>query len=319
MSASAPAMSVILVTPDRYETIRRTIHSLRRQDARGRLEIVIVAPDTEAMDIDENELRDFAAVRRVSTGQVMSVGKANAAGVRAASAPVVALGEDHSFPEPGWAEALLEAHRNPWAAVGPAIRNANPKTLVSWADLFVAYAPWLDPAPGGEREHLPGHNSSYKREVLLSYGPELEKMMASESVLHWDLRRKGYKLYLEPAAKTAHTNFSRLSSWLRSKFHSGRVFASSRARQWPLWKRLAFAGGSPLIPLVRLKQILGHAVRSRQSPALIAKVTPVMTLGLLVSALGEMTGYLLGPGDSVERLAAYEYHRFRHLSRVDTV
>ena len=52
--------------------------------------------------------------------------EARAAGVRAASAPIVFIGETHSYPQPGWAEALLTAFEGPWAAVVPAIGNANP-------------------------------------------------------------------------------------------------------------------------------------------------------------------------------------------------
>ena len=74
---------------------------------------------------------------------------------------MVVLSEDHSFPEAGWAEALIEAHRGPWSVVGPVVRNANPDSLISWADFLLGYGTWLDPAPGGEISQLPGHNSSY--------------------------------------------------------------------------------------------------------------------------------------------------------------
>src|SRR5437588_133855 len=106
-----PSMSVVIPTPDRFETIRRTVACLR-------------------------------------------------------------------------AQALLAAHRGPWAAVGPVVRNANPSTSVSWADFLIGYGPWCDPAPAGDLDHLPGHNSSYKRAILLDYGSELEGLLEAESVLH---------------------------------------------------------------------------------------------------------------------------------------
>lgn len=310
-------MSAIIATPDTFGTIRKTIGCLRAQSARDRMEVVIVAPDSRRAGIPDAEMSVFSAWQLVETGRIMSVSEANAAGIRAARAPVVALCEDHAFPDTGWAEALLEAHRGAWAAVGPVIRNANPDTLVSWADLLVAYAPWLDPAPAGPREHLPGHNSSYKREILLEYGAELVTMMASESVLHWDLRRRGHKLYLEPGAKTAHTNFSLLTSWLRSKFYSGRVFAASRSRAWPLSQRLAYAAASPLIPLVRVLKIIRDARNARQPAALLLRVLPVMSAGLAVSAAGELAGYGFGPGNAVRQLSDFEFHRTRHLTVKD--
>jgi len=55
----SPEMSVIIITPDRYETIRETMNHLRAQTARHRLEIVIVAPSTETLDLDTSELEGF--------------------------------------------------------------------------------------------------------------------------------------------------------------------------------------------------------------------------------------------------------------------
>ena len=312
-----PLLSVVLATPGSFNTIQKTVHSLQSQTIKGNIELIIVTPCRECIEIGKNDVLGLLSYKIVELPGMRSVGAANAAGVRAASAPVVALCEDHSFPEPDWAEALVTAHMSDFVAVGPVIKNANPKTLVSWADLLTAYAPWLDSTPSAEKDHLPGHNSSYKKDVLLSYDFELEKMMASESILHWDLRRKGHRLYLEANAKTAHTNFSRLSSWLKSRFHSGRVFGSARVYEWPNWKRLAFTIASPLIPVVRLFKIFLYLPKRIRSIGIFLKVIPVLSVGLSLSALGEMTGYAFGPGNSIEILSKYEYHRDLHQSRAD--
>jgi len=97
---------------------------------------------------------------------------------------VVAFTEDHSFPTPVWAEALIARHREPWAAVGPAFLNGNPQTLRSWTNLLIEYGPWLDPLEAGVRDHIPPHNSSYKRDLLLAYGDELQGLVEAS---RWDL------------------------------------------------------------------------------------------------------------------------------------
>jgi hypothetical protein len=43
-NGSLPEMSVVVLTPDCYETVRKTIRHLRAQNVRGCLEIVLVAP-----------------------------------------------------------------------------------------------------------------------------------------------------------------------------------------------------------------------------------------------------------------------------------
>lgn len=126
---SSPEMSEVIVTPDRYETIRRTVRHLRAQTVRARLEIVIVAPLAEKRDLDESELKDFFHFCVVAVGDLKSTADARAAGIRQASASIVAFLEDHSYPAADWAEALIKAHQHNWAAVGPVsdaapIRNA---------------------------------------------------------------------------------------------------------------------------------------------------------------------------------------------------
>jgi GT2 family glycosyltransferase len=310
-------MSVVLVTPDGYESIRKTIRHLRAQTARDRLEVVIVAPSADQLDLDELELTEFCRFQVVEIGEVRSIAGANAIGICKAGAPVVALAEDHSYPDPGWAEALIEAHRQPWAVVGPEVRNANPQSITSWADFLIGYGPWSEPAAAGEIAHLPGHNSSYKRVILLDYGPELETMLKAESVLHWDLRAKGYRLYLEPKAKIAHLNFGLLPSWIRAQFHSGRLFAAVRARRWSPLRRLLYTGGALLIPLVRLRRILRQLLWSSQQCHLLPRVLPVLILGLVVNSVGEIIGYALGEGGASQELSYFEFHRSRHVSERD--
>jgi hypothetical protein len=90
-----PEMSVVLVTPDGYETIPTTMKHLRAQTVRDQLEIVIVAPSVDALHLDHTELQEFLQFRVAKVGEVRSIAEGNAAGVRQASAPVVALAEDH--------------------------------------------------------------------------------------------------------------------------------------------------------------------------------------------------------------------------------
>ena len=66
--------------------------------------------------------------------------------------------------------------------------------------------PWLPPASRAEHAMLPGHNSSFKRDLLLAYGPGLEDLLRAEIVLHTRLHRDGHRLLLEPAAKFEHVS-----------------------------------------------------------------------------------------------------------------
>jgi len=298
-----PQLSVIVITVDDGRTVATTLRHLRAQTAWDQLEIVVVAPQPVAV-------AGFRWVRSVVAEVGRSTAAARAAGVRAATTPVVAFVEDHSFPEPGWAAALLMAHKQPCAGVGPVMGNANPATLTSWANLIIEYGPWLAPQAGGPVVLIPGHNSSYKRAVLLAYGDRLEAMLDAEGVMHWDLQARGETLWLEPTAKTNHCNFSRIGPSVTLRFYGGRLFASARCREWSWWRRAMYGVAAPLIPLVRFGRIVGAG-------RIPWRAVPVTLAGLVVDGFGEFIGYLTGGGNAIGVLSDLEFHRERFLTAAD--
>jgi glycosyltransferase involved in cell wall biosynthesis len=314
---SEPLLSVVVVT-DAYDTIRKTVRHLRAQTIADRIELVVVAAEPEeALGLDAAELSELHSHRAVQVEDIQSLSWARAPGIRVARAPIVALAESHCFPEPEWAERLLAAHEQGWAAVGPAIYNANPATAVSWINLLIDYGPWLGPTEGGEIDDLPGHNSAYRRELLLEYGPRLETMLEAETIMHDDLLARGHRLYQEPGARTAHLNVTRTSSWIGERFQTGRRFASARSHSWPAWRRALYAAGSPLIPLVRFRRLLREVRRAGIGRNFRGSGYPLLALALAVSASGELVGYALGSGDSMYALSRIELHKERHVSAVE--
>ena len=162
--------------------------------------------------------------------------------------------------------------------------------------------------------NLPWHNTSYKRDLLVAYGPELASLIIVEGNLLDDLRSKGHTLCFEPAAQTSHVNISLLSSWMRHAFWGGRLFGSMRAKHknWPVWRRFLYVMGSPLIPVLRFYQTMKkiREVGQRVQPGgMIASILS----GLIPHALGESIGYALGPGKAAERYSYYEMKRFLHV------
>lgn len=308
-------ISVIVITPDDYGTIQSLIESLAAQTICEHIELVIVAPATSVSGFDTTIFNRFGAVRLEGVESIDSFAQATAVGIGAATAPIVALTEDHSFLDPKWAEILVAAHRGPWIGVGPAISNANPGSLVSWANIAIEYGEWLDPAVTGPVSHIPGHNSSYKRAALLEYGEDLGKWLQSESVLHWDLASKGHRLWLETSATTGHRNFSDFLSTIRLRFCCGRIFASSRARGWAASKRALYLCGSPLIPFVRLGRVIGQLRRPGRPRYLLPSILPLLLLFLVIDGMGETVGYAFGTGSAEEGMTRMEFHRERFVNR----
>jgi hypothetical protein len=307
--AQEPVITVVLPAWDTFDSLRTTIAHLGRQTIASGIELLICAPDPGSFHVDAGAVAPLHSVRVLEGGDMSATGPARARAIREARAEVIAFTEDHSYPDPSWAEALLRAHDEPHAAVAPAMRNANPETRVSWADLFLGYGRWLAPGRRAVMDLLPGHNISYKRSVLLEYDADLDRLMEAETVLLWDLRRRGHTLLFEPAATTAHINFTRFRVWLDAQWHLGRVFAATRAANWSLVKRIAFAAASPAIPLIRMSHVIRFGHRNRVPVGTIAGVIPLLFVGLAVDFVAQATGTLFGNGESVARIAAYEFHR----------
>jgi glycosyltransferase involved in cell wall biosynthesis len=316
---SAAQMSVVVVTPDRYENIRKTMKHLQAQTVSDQLEIVIVVPSAATLDFDAEERAAFDRLRIVEIGEIKSTGRAIAAGVRQANAPVVTYAEEHSYPAPGWAEALIKAHRESWAVVGVAIANANPGNIISWASLFTDFGPWVEPVEAGETNHLAWHHSSYKRAVLLEYGSELDVLLEAEGILHKDLLARGHRLYLESAAKTNHVNISLLVSYMAAEFHGARMFAANRASgaKWSVLWRLLYISALPLIPFVRLTRVLGHIFRSGHQRELLPRILPALILGLAADTAGQLMGYAFGAGNAARRRVSFELNRYQHVTAQD--
>ncbi|MEO8578239.1 MAG: glycosyltransferase [Gemmatimonadales bacterium] len=311
-----PDLSVILPTADNYATIRRTVSALRAQTVLDRIELVIVAPTDDPQIVPE-EVAGFMSVKVVNGGPLKTSNISRAAGIRVATAPIVVLAEDHCFPEPEWASALIEAHRGDYAVVGPVLLNANPRSMISWANLLLEYCPWLEGAGRAEVNDLPGHNSAYRKDLLLAYGVRLEELFEVELLIQRDLREKGHRMLFEPKARTNHLNFSRLSSALYLRFHAGRSFAGHRTMGWSLAKRTGYIVGSPMIPIVRFARIVQTVRASAPHSWLFPRALPMLALMLLLDGIGEIVGYVTGPGGAPDILGQIEFNRVRFMNKAD--
>lgn len=315
--SSQPSLTVIAVTMDSYRTLRRTVQHLAAQTIHPRIELLLCSPSRETLQLDESDMRPFHSFRILETARSGDSVAAKLEAVQTARAPLVVFAEDHSFPEPTWAEELVAAHAQGAAAAAPQMRNANPTTMASWAGLFLSFGPWVEPRPHGPIGGLPWHNSAYDRATLLSFGDELEVLLENEGLLHERLRAQGKQLYLLQA-RTRHVNITLPRSFCREHYHGGRSFGGGRARagRWSLARRLIHVAAAPLIPVLRLRSTLND-VKQCGRRELLPAMLPSLLLGLYCHALGEAAGIAWGAGASSTRKSDLEFHRERHISDAD--
>jgi hypothetical protein len=310
-----PHLAVILAT-DCYDTIRPVVQHLRRQTIRDQLEIVVVGERGRSLGLGHSELEGFARVAVVEVESLSPIGPARAAGVRAAQAPLVFIGETHTYAHPTWAETMIRAHARSWAGVVPGFGNANPRSALSWAIFLLDYGQWLHLMPAREATVAPMHNGAFKRQVLLELGAGLDQALTQGDHLTILLRAAGHRFYFEPAARIDHLNVARWAPWVHERFLGGRLLAGRRAGRWSAFRRLVYFCGAPLIPallLLRLRKVLRAAWREGQLPA---GTLPALVAGGVISTVGEMVGYLRGPSPTAEpKMMEFELHKVRYASR----
>jgi hypothetical protein len=309
----APRLSIILAT-DTYETVRGVIERFRRQTARQDLELVVVtgcARDVAAVLAFREEFAALQIVEFAST----DIAAARAQGIRSATAPIVFIAETHSYAHPTMAEALIGAFDDRWAAVVPALGNANPKGVLSWAAFICDYGIWVT-RPAGEIPQAPPHNAAYRRSMLLELQDGLGPALALGGDLPGWMQARNYRTYFEPAARIDHVNVTRFRDWADERFVSGMAIASNRLPHWSLARRLAYVAGSILIPAVLVWRVLPGLRQAARLTRLPAATVPAIVAGAILRAAGEFCAYVGAPAQNAHRqMLEYEMHKLAHLAR----
>lgn len=318
-AGNPPLMTIIITTGGGYGSIRTTIEHLKKQTVCARLEIIILAPPVKWPDDLGEKLGCFHGYTVLEIDLDKGLYDAWADAVQKASAPVVAFGENHAFPEPGWAEAIIEAHKGPWAAVGCVFKNANPGSVNSWAQLYMTYGQYTEPVSAGEAGDLHGHNGTYKRDALLSYGSRLGTMLIRANILHMDMRSRGSRLYMEEKAALSHINISRSGSILEDLFYNGWLYTAALADYKKL-SRLGRLKGIIMEPPIIAKHFLGTLGamrRAGKSRELLPSALPIVIAGLAAHMLGKICGYAAGYGNAQKYINSFEFDRYRYITDKD--
>jgi hypothetical protein len=300
-------LSAILVAGPCRERAQRVVDALCSQTQVDSIEIVIL----DLVSDSTPQLQTVPGVRTtyIKLPEIESWGKARAEGTRRASSAVVAFIEDHCYPAPDWAEALIEAHKGPWAAVGYAFTSANPQDYMGRVGLIVDYGPWMHPVQRGPSRLLPGNNVSYKRDLLLEFGEQLDTILCPDFIACEIFNKRGLPMFVESQALAAHEFYISLSDALQSNHTYCRLLAANRvhAQSWGKLKRIVYGIGTPLgAPTIKIARLL-HSLRERRSLwRAFVTALPVLLPVYFWSAVGESLGYLFGQGSAEQDFNWYE-------------
>jgi glycosyltransferase involved in cell wall biosynthesis len=314
MPISDPIVSVVLIVGRNRQRGEGALESVLSQDGIDKAEVLLV--DTCPPDMTQIRGSDHPSVRLIRETKSVHMGVLRAIAVQKAKGRIVAFIEEHARALEGWLEGIITAFEEGWAGVGPEMHNASQGAGISESVGMVFYLDWRPPATAGESDLIPGHDSSYLREALLSLGEDMDEMLLCDTLMQWRLQEMGYQLGIDPQVKIAHMNEARLSTVIQGSFLWHRCFGRLRARyqHWNFRERLLRILATPLVPVfrsARMYRVLRNN-RPKELP-MFWRVLPLLFVHHSVAALGMLVGYLFGLGDAPLLLTRYELEIDRDL------
>lgn len=191
-----------------------------------------------------------APARLVPTGQPLSAAAARNLGASLASGDILLFIDSDCIAHPQLVERHLEQHRAGHSVVGGSIVLETDDAYWRLCDNLLAFTPFLNTMPAGERPYLPSCNLSISRTLFQAVGGFDEQFAgaAGEDIdLSLRLRNRGQRLFFTPAAQVYHRPprvtattvarhlraFGRIQVILHQRYASlGRSTLPGRLRPW---------------------------------------------------------------------------------------
>jgi hypothetical protein len=309
MSAEPPQISVVVIAGLQRERAEHCLASILSQKGLEEAEVLLF--DTLKNGQPFLPRLDHPRIRKIEIKQPLTFNEIRAHAVTVAHGEIIAFLEDHALARQGWLQALLEDFHGQYSGVGGVPEILNPGRGVSDAATLLNYLDFSFVVNKTEAKALPGHNSAYRRDVLLSFGDQLPVLLSNEILLNWKMADAGHKMLIDPAVAFGHLNEEDFSILARSYYYWNRCFGHNRSLvyRWPRSRRLLQAIATPVVPLLRCNRMLMTLLRSDRAavPIFLRNLWAIILIEY-IAALGLAVGCLFGIGDAALRFSEYEFH-----------
>jgi|694.fasta_scaffold40666_5 hypothetical protein len=303
-----PLVSAVVVVGECRNRSQKALDALTSQTLIGRMEVVVV--DLAGEGYHDLTFPEGSPVVYIRKSPAVHWQDGRILGFQASRADIVAFSEEHAYPEPGWAEAILEAHRaGDWPIVGYAILNANPGSYWSRCGLMADYGRFTLPMRSGVKDSTSGNNIAFKRGFLIDMMREFGTYPFPDFILQERCAQKGIPMYVSAEAVTKHENFEGMRAFLMANFYYCHIMAGNRARfgGWSSGRRLLYCLATPWVATPLKTWRLADALKGRTGLFREFILTlPVTIITYIVSSLGESLGYVHQIADAEKTFTRWE-------------
>lgn len=304
MADDDPLFSILIgrVSTQDGERILETLASLRRQDGSFAREVVVVDRIDDAVSAKIRER--FPEVRLYACDRRSSLPEMRAQALAASRGNLILVTEDHCVPPASWLrdfKAVLDEHPGASVIAG-CVENGVTDRALDWATFLCEYAAYAPPIDEGSNQNLAGMNVLYKRSVLEACAPEALTHGFWETTVHPSLTLQGKELLATNRIRVLHCKKFSFGLFAAQRFAYSRYYAGIRFARSQRLLRWTAAMATPALPILLAVRLMRAA---RCKPAIAdatVRVIPYMFLFFVLWALGEMVGYLAGPGESLRTI-----------------
>lgn len=295
---NAPALSVVIPSVNGWGDLEGCLEALEEERATTPLEALVV--ERVGANVRERVANRFPWVTILPVGVEQTIPQMRALAFDRATAPSVAVIEDHVVVPPGWARALLLARENA-QVVGGGVRNAATDTLLDWAAFLCEYSHLLPPLAAGPSSWITGNNTVYDR-ALLEQFRETTHAGRWENYLHDALRDSGVALISRPDIVVGHKKHYTFGEYFSQRYLYARSYAGARVADAGAGRRIAYGLAAFALPPLLLWRTVSRTLRKEVDRSLVWRSIPLTALFVCAWGAGEVVGYWFGAGDSLRKV-----------------
>ena len=295
MTVDKPKLTVIATSTDVLCQVPGNLTALRTHCHAAAAEIILTAASDQ--DTYAAIVKQYPDIRFIRLSETCSVPKMLGKALASASGDIIAITDTTCEIGDHWAQNILKAHTKPNPVIGGAVEPRKFNSMVDTAAYFYDYCQFMLPVEEGISAEIPGNNMSAKRWILEKQG-EFSGEEFWKTYWCRKIQSDGESLYLFPSIIVYYEKSFGLLPYLLNRFHNGRCFAGMRNNQISFSKRIIYATGSPLLPILICIRILKSMLSKRRYMLRFFICFPIIILASVHWAIGEFAGYLLGKGSS---------------------
>jgi hypothetical protein len=283
----APAISVVVATRHGGPAVTDSLRCLSEQAGPMAAEIILVDATGGAIASQMS-----AGVRHIVADVGLLVPELWSVGVRAASAPIVALTIGQCVPTDGWLSSILRtaAEHGSAAGFGGSVDAPHAGRARDWGMYFSRYSAYMPPLTDGPIAELAGDNAAYRLEALRLSPSAFSGFW--ENLVHEELRAQGRTLRLAGGMRVQFGSCPGVRAFCRERYQHGRYFGATRPGLTPSGRALRALTAPALAPFL-LARIGMRVVRLRRDwlPQFV-RALPWLAAFIASWSAGEAAGYL---------------------------